>query len=423
MNIIEYALVPEEFFQYTECTILTVKKIIDHVKTQGNQAITEYTERFDGVTLQKFRVDSTDIKNAYRTVDDRVITTLKSVKNTITKFAEKQVSYYHDFEIEVEPGVYTGQKVIPIKRAGIYVPGGRYPLVSTVLMCAIPAVVAGVQEVVMCSPPSCQGDIHPEIVVASDIAGINEVYKIGGAQAIAAMAYGTETVKKVDKIVGPGNKYVTAAKKEVFGQVGIDFIAGPTEIMIIADDTASPEIVAADLLAQAEHDIHAVPVLVTTSVQVAQSVKKAVTTQLNTLKTCKIARKSLENGYIILVDRIDEAVECANRKAPEHVELQVAHPEKYCSKLRNYGSLFVGTFAAEALGDYSSGLNHTLPTNTAARYTGGLNVKDFLKFTTTLRVTKKGFNTIGPSAETMACIEGLAGHKKSIAMRNVFAKD
>lgn len=291
-------------------------------------------------------------------------------------------------------------------------------MLSTLLMGSIPARVAGVKEIAVCSPPTYRQSVHPGILAAADIAGVDHVYGIGGAQAIAALAFGTASVRRVDKIVGPGNKYVAQAKKEVFGIVGIDFMAGPTEVMIIADQRADPEVVAADLLAQAEHDVEAVPILVTPSRKLAHEVQQSVRRRLGTLSTKEVARAAIErNGVIVLVRDLDEAVGIANRKAPEHLELQVDDPSRLVSRLTHYGSLFVGEMAAEALGDYSSGINHTLPTNTAARYTGGLGVREFLKLQTSLSVTEEGLRVIGPLARTLAVAEGLHGHAESIEVR------
>ncbi len=395
-----------------------MREIISEVKRRGDEAVKEYSDKFDGIKLTSLKVTEEEISAASKMLSDENLKTLKFAAENIRQFAEKQKEQFQNFEWEISSGVFTGQKVIPIQRIGIYAPGGNYPLPSTVLMCALPAQVAGVSEIVLCSPPTYHGSIHPAILAAARISGVDEIYKIGGAQSIAAMAFGTETIRPVAKIVGPGNKYVTAAKKEVFGKVGIDFIAGPTELLIIADETANPEFIAADLLAQAEHDVNATPILITNSQQLALKVNSEIKKQLLSLKTAELARASWEkNGLIILTDNLDQAVEISNRKAPEHLELQVKDVKKYADLLTNYGSLFIGASAAEALGDYSSGLNHTLPTNTTARYTGGLNPKDFLKIQTTLRVEKQGLHTIGPVAKKIGEMEGLHGHAKSVDLR------
>lgn len=419
MKIVRLEDLGDDFFKYSEIEeIDSVKKIIADVKDQGDDAVRKYTAQFDNAELEQFEVSETEIKNAYHQMERENIAAIELAAENIRRFAHKQKEQLTDFEFEIRNGVFTGQKIIPIERVGVYTPGGSYPLPSTVLMCAIPARVAGVDEIIVCSPPRHNGTIHPAILVASDICHVTRIYKIGGVQAIAAMAYGTESINRVDKIVGPGNKYVTLAKKMVYGAVGIDFIAGPTELMIIADKHANPEFIAADLLGQAEHDVDAVPILVTTSLEIANAVNQELQRQLASLKTVEIARKSLKNnGKIILVETLDEAFLIANQKAPEHLELQVKNAEIYVDKLKNFGSLFVGNYSAEALGDYSSGLNHTLPTNNCARYTGGLSVKDFLKFQTTLRVTEEGLSSIGSTAVKFGLMEGLQGHARSVEFR------
>ena len=419
MKMIRAKDLTEDFFKYKEIPeIDSVKEIIAQVRKNGDGAVKKYSEQFDGVSPESIRVSNKQILTAASKLNPEEVAALKAAAENIRKFAEKQKEMFRDFEYEIQPGVMTGQKVIPLKRVGIYAPGGSYPLPSTVLMCAIPAKVAGVEELVLCSPPTHNGSIHPIILAAAVVCDIDEIYQIGGVQSIAAMAYGTETLPPVDKIVGPGNKYVTAAKKEVFGVVGIDFIAGPTELLIIADGTANPVFLAADLLAQAEHDANAIPILITDSRKLALQVEAEIKNQLPQLNNADIAHISLENnGLIILVDDLTDAVEIANQKAPEHLELQVKESEKFVDQLKNYGSLFIGSLAAEVLGDYSSGLNHTLPTNTTARYTAGLSVKDFLKIQTTLRVSHEGLNTIGPTAQKLGEMEGLDGHARSVAER------
>jgi len=419
MRIINISDLDDTFFAYQEIPeISAVQNILNDIKTNGDSAVKKYTADYDHVEISELKIDMAEIKNAYKQVDRSVIKTFADASKNIRCFAEKQFSQLKNFEFEIQPGVIAGQKIIPLQRAGVYVPAGSFPLPSTVLMCTIPAKVAGVDEVILCSPPRTNSSIHPAILVAADIAGIDEMYKAGGIQAIAAMAYGTESIKPVDKIVGPGNKYVTAAKKLVYGAVGIDFIAGPTEVMIIADDSANPAYIAADLLAQAEHDVNASPILVTDSKILAEKVLEHVKSQLQILSTAAIAKESIKNnGTIILVDNLDQSIEIANKKAPEHLEIQVHNENTLIPRLRNYGSLFIGEYSVEAMGDYSSGLNHTLPTNGGARYTGGLSVKDFVKIQTTLRVDKKGVNSIGAAAKHMGEIEGLAGHANSVDIR------
>jgi len=419
MRIVKSDTLDKSFFQYHEIEeIDSVRKIITEVKNRGDRAVKKYTSKFDGVKLDRFAVSETEINKAYQSLEKETISSIELAAENIRRFAVKQKEQLKDFEYEIRKGVFTGQKVVPIERIGIYAPGGSYPLPSTVLMCAIPARVAGVEKITLCSPPSHQGLIHPAILVAANISHIDEIYMIGGVQAIAAMAYSTETIKAMDKIVGPGNKYVTAAKKLVYGAVGIDFIAGPTELLIIADESANPEFVAADLLGQAEHDKNAIPILITPSEALAENVIREIEKQLTNLKTSEIARLSIKrNGLIILVKSLDEAFALANQKAPEHLELQIKNAEIYVDRLKNFGSLFIGSLAAEALGDYSSGLNHTLPTNSCARYTGGLSIKDFLKIQTTLRVEDDGLASIGPTAINFGKIEGLEGHARSVELR------
>lgn len=419
MKIVAAAELPKDFFSYRDEEVSDlVREIIQHVKASGDKALREYSEWFDGVTLETLRCDPARIKAAYRQVAPEAVEALRRAAENIRRFAEVQRRAMADIEVELTPGVFTGQKVQPIRRVGVYAPGGRFPLVSSLLMGGIPARVAGVEELVVCSPPSFQGAIHPSILVAADLIGADEVYAVGGAQAIAAMAYGSESIRPVDKIVGPGNKYVAQAKKEVFGVVGIDLIAGPTEVLIIADDSARPEILAADLLAQAEHDADASAILVTPSAGLAAKVQGEVARQLAQLANRQTAAASIgQNGVIVLVDHLEEAVEIANHKSPEHLEVQVARPEEVVPHLKNFGALFVGEHAAEVLGDYSSGINHTLPTNTTARYRGGLSVLDFLKVQSTLRVNAAGFANIGPLAEQLAVTEGLGAHAQAIAVR------
>ena len=362
------------------------------------------------------------------------------------KFALCQKNSFDDFEIELVPGMFTGQKTIPVEKAGVYVPAGRFPLVSTVIMTVTPAAAAGVEEIVLCTPPRVHPDDRAEaekqglgvpgkpfiggkpyadegIMAAAYICGVNHLYAVGGSQAIGAMAYGTESIPKADVIVGPGNKFVAAAKKAVYGIVGIDMIAGPTEVFVIADKTANPSWVAADLLAQAEHDVVAQPILVTDDMELAQKVQAEIQKQLETLTTKTIASQSIDTqGRIIIVDSLEQAVEAANRKAPEHLELAMeagADRDKVAAEVHNYGSLFVGHYAAEVFGDYAAGLNHTLPTSGSARFTGGLSVRMFLKTVTTLRVenNKSGIVKSAVAAGFLGDSEGLAGHARAARIR------
>jgi len=409
----------EEFFDCAEFEDFPdVQKIIAEVKEKGDDALKIFTLQFDHVKIDRFKIGKEDIESAYSFVNKDLISNIKKAVDNLRKFSKKQLEIYRDFEYEIEPAVFVGQKVIPIERVGVYVPGGRYPLISSLIMGVIPAKIASVEEVVVCSPPSHSGSIHPAILVAADISGVDEIYKAGGVQAIAAMAYGTKSIKGVDKIVGPGNIYVNAAKRFVYGQVGIDFMAGPTEILIIAGKDANPSFIAADLIAQAEHDINAKPILVTDSDELARAVQVEIKKQLRNLKATGVAEKSLDqNGILLIVDCIDEAIKFANRKAPEHLQLCIKNPESFLPRFKNYGSIFIGEYSPEVLGDYCSGLNHILPTNYASRYAGGLSVKDFIKIQTLLKVNKEGFLHVGPIAMRIAEEEGLDGHVNSITIR------
>jgi histidinol dehydrogenase len=396
----------------------SLREILADVRAKGDEAVRRYTVQFDGVALGELRIGTEEVDLACEQLDAETVSALEQAADHIRRFAERQKQQLADFEYEIQPGVFAGQRVVPVERVGVYVPGGRYPLPSSVLMCVVPAAVAGVEEIALCSPPTYEGTVHPAILAAARIAGVDELYRIGGVQAIGAMAYGTETVSPVDKVVGPGNKYVAEAKRLVFGAVGIDFVAGPSEILVLADDSANPTVVAADLLAQAEHDPEAVCVLVTTSAGLAEAVNAQVDVQTAELSTGELVGQALRrNGVLVVVESLEEAIELANRKAPEHLQLLVAKPQECIDKLRNYGTLFVGPYAAVALGDYSSGVNHTLPTNGAARYTGGLSVMDFLKVQTTLRVERDGLACIGPVARQLAETEGLVAHARSVDLR------
>ncbi len=388
-----------------------VKTILDDVKQNGDAAVRKYTQQFDDIELTNFEISKNKIKEAYRKVDKKIITAIKLATRSIRTFAKAQFQQLKDFEI-INNDVILGQKVIPLTRVGCYVPGGRYSLPSSALMSIIPAKIAGVKEIMVCSPK-----ITPVTIVAADIAGADRIFNIGGVQAIGAMAFGTETIPKVDKIVGPGNKYVAEAKKQVFSRVGIDFIAGPSEVLIIADDTGNPAYIAADMLAQAEHDLNARANVITTSKKLARIVKDEINQQLIRLKTKDIAKQGLENSRIIIVNNLSEAADLANNIAPEHLELQVKAPDKIINQLTNYGSLFIGNESAEVFGDYCSGTNHILPTGGAARYSGGLSVRDFVKFLTYQKILKKGLKQMIKMSSTLAEIEGLDGHRKAALMR------
>jgi len=416
MKIINYTELDENFYAYAETEELeVVKEILQDVKTNGDKAVSKYTEKFDKQKLKNLELSKEQIKAAYEKVDEKTLSLLKKAAENIKFFAEKQLEQFKNFETE-RNSMILGQKVIPLEIVGCYVPGGRYPLPSSALMSIIPAKVVGVKEVIVCSPK-----ITPVTIVAADTAGADRIFCIGGIQAIGAMAYGTDLVPQVDKIVGPGNKYVTAAKKEVYGMVGIDFIAGPSEVLIISDETGNPEFIAADLLAQAEHDPNARADLITTSKELAKNVNEQIKIQLAKLKTKEVAELALKNGRIIIADNLDIAVSIANRRAPEHLEIQVKNPEKIIEKLCNYGSLFIGDNTAEVFGDYCTGTNHVLPTNGAARYTGGLSVKDFVKIVTFQRFKGMIPKDMIQVASGLAKIEGLDAHRNAadIRLRNV----
>jgi histidinol dehydrogenase len=410
MEIITSDNIPKDFYEYKgPHNIEVVRQILQGVKDGGDGAIKKYSQMFDGIDIEQFEITKKQIEHAYTRVDKKTIEALKHAAKNIETFARKQLESFKDFEIEVD-GATVGQRVIPIQRVGCYVPGGNYPLPSTALMCVIPAKVAGVDEVIVCSPKT-----RNVTIVAADIAGADKIFNIGGVQAIGAMAYGTETVTKVDKIVGPGSKYVVAAKNEVYGEVGLDFIAGPSEVLIIADESGKSDFIAADLLAQAEHDSNAKPFLLTTSKSLAEKVMKQIEKQVAVLETQEITKEALKNGKIIIVKDLDEATNISNKRAPEHLEIQVKNPEEIIKKLRNYGSLFIGKYAAEVFGDYCSGTNHTLPTNGSAKYTSGLSVRDFIKMQTHQRIDDP--SKLIDTASTIADVEGLMAHKRAAEIR------
>lgn len=388
-----------------------VRQIITEVKNKGDKAVRKYTELFDKIKLKSFKVNKKEIKEAFKKVGKEDVRTLKKAAVNIERFARNQLKQFKDFEY-TRSGVTLGQKIIPIEKIGVYVPGGHYPLPSTALMCIIPARVAGVKKIIVCSPKT-----KPITIVAAHLAGASSIYKIGGVQAIAAMAYGTETIPKMDKVVGPGNIYVTQAKKEVFGDCGLDLLAGPTEILLIADETANPKFIAADLLGQAEHDVNTRIIFITDSKDLIKEVNNELKFQIEKLETKRIIKQAFKKKKTILVKNLKEAIKMANEIAPEHLSLQVKKPKKYLSQLKNYGSLFLGSYSAVAFGDYCSGPNHVLPTGTTARFTGGLSVKDFLKIQTYQLISKKGVKNLAGTAKNFASIEGLVAHKNSIQIR------
>ena len=452
IKIQKYSDVEKDFFDgrsFGNKTDETVKSVLEEVQNKGDAALRIYGTKFDVAVPEVFEVPQEELKAAAEKlmIQKRdIYDALVYSHDLALRFAKSQRKSFKDFEEELEPGLFTGQKTIPVETAGCYVPAGRFPLVSTVIMTVTPAVAAGVKNVIMCTPPR----VHPDdaavastkgkgvpgkayvggkpyadegIMAAAYICGVNHLYAVGGSQAVAAMAFGTESIPKVDVIVGPGNKFVAGAKKEVYGTVGIDMIAGPTEVLIIADESANPAWVAADLLAQAEHDVVAQPVLVTTSQDLANKVSEEIEKQLETLTTKETARKSVDTfGKIILVENLEQAAEVANRKAPEHLEVALDEGKertKLEKLVHNYGSLFIGHYSAEVLGDYAAGLNHTLPTSGSARFTGGLSVRMFLKTVTTLRAEEKKSGTLRSSAAAgyLGDAEGLAGHARAARIR------
>jgi histidinol dehydrogenase len=390
----------------------SVSGIIERVRAEGDGAVLDLTKTFDGIDLSEIAVSDEERQAAYDEVDDRLIESLAEAEARITQFHELQRG--RDLWLsEVEPGITLGVKTTPLRRVGAYIPGGRAAYPSTALMCTIPARVAGVAEICCCTPPPT----NPITLVALDIAGVREIYRVGGAQAIAAMALGTGTIPKVEKIVGPGNVYVTAAKMLLRNQVEIDFPAGPSEIAIVADGTANPAFIAADVLAQAEHDPGAACVLITTDEALARAVGNQVKQMAATAQRSEIINKALGNSGYIVVGDIDEALEAADGIAPEHLSLQVADPLGLLTRIRNAGSIFVGPYAAVACGDYASGTNHVLPTAGYARLFSGLDVNHFCRRSTVQIITRDGLDAIGDAVETIADAEGLHAHAESVRIR------
>ncbi len=390
--------------------------ILHNVKTNGDNALKEYTQKFDGAKLERLEVTEQEMTDAISKVDKEFIRVLTLAKKNITEFHSKQVR--KGFTLKQKNGIVIGQKITPIEKAGIYVPGGTASYPSTVLMDAIPAKIAGCKQVVMVTPPDKNGNINPVILASAYIAGVDKIFKVGGAQAIGALAYGTESIPKVDKIVGPGNAFVAEAKKQVFGLVSIDMIAGPSEIMVVADAKSDAKIVASDLLSQAEHDKMASAVLVTDSLDLANAVSKQLEEQIPLLSRSEIARASIDdNGKIIVVDNLELAIKVANEIAPEHLELLVDNPFDYLDKIENAGSVFMGRFCPEALGDYLAGTNHTLPTSGTARFSSPLSVDDFIKKTQYTYYTQKGLEKVYKDVEYFAKQEGLTAHAKSATVR------
>ena len=393
-----------------------VADILANVRQNGDKALLEYCEKFDKAKLTSLAVSEAEIEEAFALVDAKFIDILKKAKENIVAFHEKQKR--NSFIINNTAGVVMGQKVIPIDKVGLYVPGGTAAYPSTVLMDSIPAKIAGCGEIVMVTPPGKDGKVNPVILAAAKIAGVDKIFKVGGAQAVAALAYGTESVPAVHKIVGPGNAFVAEAKRQVFGKVSIDMIAGPSEILIVADNTCNPKFVAADLLSQAEHDKMASAVLVTDSMTLAKAVQAELEVQIPQLARADIARVSIDdNGKIIVADDLSVAIDIANEIAPEHLELCVDNPFDYLDAIRHAGSIFMGKNCPEALGDYFAGPNHTLPTSGTAKFSSPLSVDDFVKKTQYTYYTKEALEKVGRDVAFFAEKEGLTAHAKSAVIR------
>ncbi len=395
-----------------------VAQILEEVREKGDEALFAYTERFDGAKLsgETVLVTEEEIREAYQEVPDQLVAVIRRALKNIEDYHAKQKQYSW-FDSKPD-GNILGQKVTPLKRVGVYVPGGKAAYPSSVLMNILPAKVAGVEEILMVTPPGKDGKVTPTTLVAAHEAGATAIYKAGGAQAVAALAYGTESIPKVDKIVGPGNIYVALAKKAVYGHVSIDAIAGPSEILVIADETADPRYVAADLLSQAEHDELASAILVTTSQELAEAVSGEVDQFLTVLSRAEIIRKSLDNyGYILVADTMDEAVEIANEIASEHLEIQTRNPYEVMTKIRNAGAIFLGPYASEPLGDYFAGPNHVLPTNGTAKFFSPLSVDDFIKKSSIIAYSREALQAVHEDIETFAKAEGLTAHANSIHVR------
>lgn len=405
---------PNNYSQYEK----TVADIIENVKTQKDEAVFSYTKQFDGFDLnsQNVRVTNEEIAEAISSLDAEFIDVMEKSATNIREYHEKQKrNSWFDAK---EDGTILGQKVTPLEKVGIYVPGGKAAYPSSVLMNAIPAKVAGVDKIVMTTPCNREGKVNPGTLAAAKVAGVDEIYKVGGAQAIAALAFGTESIPKVDKITGPGNIFVALAKKSVYGHVSIDSIAGPSEILVLADETANPRYVAADLLSQAEHDELASAILITTSEKLAEEVSKQVIDFVGQLDRKEIMQKSLDNyGYILLADTMEDAIEAANEIASEHLEVLTKNPFEVMTKIKNAGAIFLGEYSSEPLGDYFAGPNHILPTNGTAKFFSPLSVDDFVKKSSIICYSKEALEKVHKDIELFAKKEGLTAHANSIAVR------
>lgn len=394
----------------------TVQEILREVKARGDDAVLEYTERFDGAKPKALQVAAEEIESAVAEVGEEFLGVLKRAAANIREYHQKQVR--QGFVFAEKPGIVMGQKITPLQKVGVYVPGGTAAYPSTVLMDVIPAQIAGVKEIIMVTPPNKDGKINPAILAAAKVAGVTAIYKVGGAQAIGALCYGTKTIPRVDKIVGPGNIYVATAKQLVYGQVDIDMVAGPSDILIVADETADANTAAADMLGQAEHDVNAAAVLVTTSMALANAVCEALPKRLENLSRREIAEESIKNnGCVIVADDLQQAVDMANALAPEHLELCVEDPFSLLPLVKNAGSIFLGHNTPEALGDYYAGPNHTLPTAGTARFYSPLSVDDFIKKQSYLYYSKEALLKAAPDVVQFANKEGLTAHAQSVEVR------
>ena len=400
----------------TENLFDTVRSVIDRVKEEGDRAVLDYEEKFDKVVLSSLAVSEEEQQEAENLVSEDLKAAIRLAKQNIETFHAAQ--RFEGKKVQTQPGVTCWQKAVAIEKVGLYIPGGTAPLFSTVLMLAVPARIAGCKEIVLCTPPGRDGKVHPAVLFAAKVAGVNRIFKAGGIQAIAAMAYGTESVPKVYKIFGPGNQYVTAAKQLVsLRDVAIDMPAGPSEVEVLADETANPVFVAADLLSQAEHGVDSQVILITTSVELQQAVKVEVERQLALLPRKEIAEKSLANSKLIVVDSMTEAIELTNAYAPEHLIIETEDYLSVAERIVNAGSVFLGSLTPESAGDYASGTNHTLPTNGYAKAYSGVSLDSFIRKITFQEIKPEGLNIIGPAIELMAANEQLDAHKNAVSVR------
>ena len=400
----------------TENLFDTVRSVIDRVKEEGDRAVLDYEEKFDKVVLASLAVSEEEQQEAENLVSEDLKAAIRLAKQNIETFHAAQ--RFEGKKVQTQPGVTCWQKAVAIEKVGLYIPGGTAPLFSTVLMLAVPARIAGCKEIVLCTPPGRDGKVHPAVLFAAKVAGVNRIFKAGGIQAIAAMAYGTDSVPKVYKIFGPGNQYVTAAKQLVsLRDVAIDMPAGPSEVEVLADETANPIFVAADLLSQAEHGVDSQAILITTSVELQQAVKVEVERQLALLPRKEIAEKSLANSKLIVVDSMTEAIELTNAYAPEHLIIETEDYLSVAERIVNAGSVFLGSLTPESAGDYASGTNHTLPTNGYAKAYSGVSLDSFIRKITFQEIKPEGLNIIGPAIELMAANEQLDAHKNAVSVR------